>query len=321
MKAYTHLTLQQRYQISALKHMGHSQRVIADMLKVHKSTVSRELRRNSSKRGYRPSKANLKAVTRRKGKVSKRIPESTWLLVREYLYEDWSPEQISGWLNLEKDISISHESIYQYILEDKRRSGSLHTHLRCRKKRRKRYGTYDKRLQIPDRISIDERPAIVDTKERLGDWEVDTIIGKNHKQALVSVTERKSYLTLVRKVERRTADAVTEAIIDMLKPIAGSVLTITSDNGKEFAGHKKVAKELDADFYFAHPYSPWERGINENINGLIRQYVPKKSSFVDVDDYDIKNIMEKLNNRPRKSNGFKTPLQVISKLNSVALIT
>lgn len=320
MRIYTHLTQYQRYQISFLKNMGLSQTEIAKELRVHKSTVSRELKRNTGGRGYLPRQAQRKALNRRKDKVSPRIPESTWTLVEKYLKQDWSPEQISGWLVAEKDICISHESIYQYILADKKSGGKLYKHLRCRKKRKKRYGKYDRRSNhLLDRTIIDERPKLVDNKERLGDWEVDTIIGKNHKQAIVSLTERKSYLTLIRKVDTRTAENVSEAVIDMLKPIAGIVHTITSDNGKEFAGHKKIAEELDADFYFAHPYAPWERGINENINGLIRQYVPKKTSFDDVDDKKIKYIMDRLNNRPRKTNGYKTPIQIISKVKTVAL--
>jgi IS30 family transposase len=320
MRIYAHLTLYQRYQISFLKNKGLSQTEIAKELRVHKSTVSRELKRNTGGRGYLPRQAQRKALNRRKDKVSPRIPESTWVLVKKYLKQDWSPEQISGWLIAEKGICISHESIYQYALADKKSGGNLYKHLRCQKKRKKRYGKYDRRSNLLlDRTIIDERPKLVDSKERIGDWEVDTIIGKNHKQAIVSLTERKSYLTLIRKVDTRTAENVTAAIIDMLKPIAGIVHTITSDNGKEFAGHKKIAEELDADFYFAHPYAPWERGINENINGLIRQYVPKKTSFDDVDDTKIQHIMDRLNNRPRKTNGYKTPIQIISKVKTVAL--
>jgi len=320
MRIYAHLTLFQRYQISFLNNKGLSQTEIAEELRVHKSTVSRELKRNTGGRGYLPRQAHRKALNRRKDKVSPRIPESTWILVEKYLKKDWSPEQISGWLNTEKDICISHESIYQHILMDKKSGGKLYRHLRCRKKRKKRYGKYDRRSNhIEGRTTIDERPKLVDNKERFGDWEVDTIIGKNHKQVIVSLTERKSYLTLIRKVDTKTAENITDAVIDMLKPIAGIVHTITSDNGKEFAGHKKIAEELDADFYFAHPYSPWERGINENINGLIRQYVPKNTSFADVDDSKVKYIMERLNNRPRKTNGYKTPIQVLSKVKTVAL--
>jgi len=320
MKSYAHLTLFQRYQISFLKNMGFSQTEIAKELQVNKSTVSRELKRNTGGKGYLPRQAHRKALSRRKDKVFPRILESTWMLVEEHLKQDWSPEQISGWLSVEKGICISHESIYRYVLADKKNGGNLFRHLRCRKKRKKRYGKYDRRSNhIEDRTTIDERPKLVDKKERIGDWEVDTIIGKNHKQAIVSLTERKSYLTLIRKIDTRTAENVTEALIDMLKPIAGIVHTITSDNGKEFAGHKKIAEELHADFYFAHPYAPWERGINENINGLIRQYVPKNTPFTDIDDIKIKNIMERLNNRPRKTNGYKTPIQVISKITNVAL--
>lgn len=150
----------------------------------------------------------------------------------------------------------------------------------------------------------------MDTHQRLGDWEMDTIIGKGHQQAIVSLTERKSRLALLRKVERKTAQAVADAVIDLLKPFAGKLHTITADNGKEFAEHERIADILQADVYFAHPYSSWERGANENMNGLVRQYFPKKRSFAAIKDQDIDHVTERLNNRPRKCLGFKTPNQV-----------
>ena len=161
-----------------------------------------------------------------------------------------------------------------------------------------------------NRVSIDERPAIVDTRCRLGDWELDTIIGKAHKQAIVSLTERKSRLTLIHKLERKTADNVANAIISLLKPIACRVHTMTSDNGKEFARHETIAKALKAKFYFAHPYASWGRGLNENTNELIRQYFSKNCDFTMITEKQIKYVMDKLNNRSRKCLGIKTPNQV-----------
>ena len=193
--------------------------------------------------------------------------------------------------------------------------------MRCKKLRKKRYGARDRRGQLPDRTSIDVRPSIVAERSRIGDWELDTIIGKGHKQAIVSLTERKSRLALIAKVERRTASQVSASIIRLLSPLKRGVLTMTSDNGKEFADHKEMAKALNADFYFAHPYSSWERGTNENMNGLIRQYFPKNCDFRTVTNDDIKIAMERLNNRPRKCLGYQTPNEVFSKGLTVALGT
>ncbi|WP_022849865.1 IS30 family transposase [Limisalsivibrio acetivorans] len=319
MKNYTHLTREQRYQIYVLRKTGHSQTDIADLLKVHKSTISRELRRNTGGRGYRPKQAHRKAIERRMDKVPRRIAQTEWYFVERLLREDWSPEQVSNWLNQNYGINVSHERIYQHILEDKSHGGTLYTHLRCRRKRRKRYGVYERRGEIHGKLSIEQRPSIVEEKARFGDWEVDTVIGKGNKQAIVSLIERKSYLTLIRKVERKTAVLVTKAVIEMLKPISHLVHTITSDNGKEFAGHAEISEILGAEFYFAHPYASWERGINENTNGLIRQYVPKSRMLESVDDIEIQNIMQKLNNRPRKATGYKTPNQILFSIDPVAL--
>lgn len=320
MRSYTQLTQEQRYQIYALLKAGHNQIEIAYFIKVHKSTVSRELRRNRGLKGYRPKQAHQFALNRRK-KASCRIEASTWTLIDALIRQDWSPEQVSGWLKENYGLQISHEWIYQYILMDRHAGGDLHRHLRCQKKRRKRYGSYNRRGTLKNRVSIDERPSIVDTRQRLGDWEVDTIIGKGHYQAIVSLTERKSRLALLRKVERKTAQAVADAVIDLLKPIAGDLYTITADNGKEFADHERIADKLQADIFFAHPYSSWERGTNENLNGLVRQYFPKKKSFTSITDQDIERATERLNNRPRKCLAFKSPNQVFFNRSSVVALS
>ena len=225
---------------------------------------------------------------------------------------DWSPEQISGRLKAEHDMQVSHEWIYQHILADKLTGGTLHKHLRCQKKRRKRYGSYDRRGKLPNRVSIDARPEIVDQRERLGDWEIDTIIAKGQQNALLSLTERKSRLALLRKISRRTAQAVKLASLHLLDPLDRPVHTITADNGKEFAHHELIAQHLQADFYFAHPYAAWERGANENMNGLVRQYFPKDTDFASVSDEEVDLVIQKLNMRPRKSLDFKTPFEVFS---------
>ena len=307
---YTQLTREQRYQISALMKAGLYQSQIAKIIGVHKSTISRETRRNRGLRGYRPKQAHLFAENRRARAVKARISPDTWSLVKRLLRVDWSPEQISGWLDSEFLIKVSHESIYRFILKDKRHGGNFYLHLRCKKQRRKRYGSTNYRGQILNRISIDKRPAVVDARSRVGDWELDTIIGKGHKQALVSLTERKSRLTLLAKVKQKSAELVSRSIRHLLEPVAAKVLTLTSDNGKEFARHQEISKALRAEFYFAHPYSSWERGLNENTNGLIRQYFPKKHDFTTITEKDISMVMSKLNNRPRKCLGFKTPNQV-----------
>lgn len=232
-------------------------------------------------------------------------------LVESYIRFDLSPEQASGTLAREHGIYLSHERIYQHVWADRRDGGNLHLHLRhSGKKRRKNYGLKDKRGQIANRVSIDDRPAIVDDKSRLGDWEIDTVIGKNHKGALVTIVERKSKFTLIKKVDSKHAEAVSYAVIELLGPYREKTLTITADNGKEFAGHETVAKALDAEVYFAHPYCSWERGLNENTNGLIRQYFPKGSSFEELTDEQVELVMHRLNNRPRKGLNYQTPHSV-----------
>jgi IS30 family transposase len=188
---------------------------------------------------------------------------------------DWSPEQVTGWLLRHHEVQISHEWIYQYILADKQAGGDLYRHLRCQKKRRKRYGSYNRRGRIPNRTSVENHPVIVEECTRIGDWEVDTIIGKGNRQAVVTLTERKSRFCLLAKVNQRTKDMVRDALIELLQPLADRLHTLTAVNGKEFADHKRVSSYFQVEFFFAHPYAAWERGANENMNGLIRQYIPK----------------------------------------------
>jgi transposase, IS30 family len=306
---YTQLTQEQRYQISALLKMGHNRTEIAAVIGKHKSTISREVGRNKGQRGYRPNQAHHKALHRR-NRSHKRILGETWELIETKLRLDWSPEQVSGWLKRYHAIQVSHEWIYQHILADKQAGGDLYRHLRCQKKRRKRYGSYDRRGKIPNRVSIDERPAIVEERTRIGDWEVDTIIGKRHRQAIVTLTERKSRFSLLAKVNQRTADKVGGAIIELLQNVVDRVHTLTADNGKEFADHERIAHALQADFFFAHPYAAWERGSNENMNGLIRQYIPKKCDLKIIDETAVEFIMDRLNNRPRKCLDFMSPLEM-----------
>lgn len=315
MRTYTQLTREQRYQIYALLEGEHTQTEIAEIIKVHKSTISRELRRNRGLRGYRPKQADTFATQRRMAVHGSRIPTSHWDRVETLLREDWSPEQISGWLAREEGIVISHEWIYQYVYQDKRHGGELYKHLRCQKQRRKRYGSNDRRGQIKDRVSIEERPEVVDNRTRIGDWEADTVIGRPGGAVLVTLAERKTRCSLLVLAPDKSAKSVSEALIGALQPHAADVHTITYDNGKEFAHHVEIASALDAKGYFAHPYHSWERGLNENMNGLIRQYLPKGKSFDDLTHKDVQRIMDKLNNRPRKCLGYKTPNQVFFGIN------
>ena len=321
MRTYKQLTSEQRYQISALKEIGYGPSKIAQELEVHKSTISRELSRNIGERGYRPKQANEKALERRTNATArKRISAETWEVVEEKLRQDWSPEQVSGWLEKRQEIRISHEWIYQYILTDKQVGGDLYTHLRQHGKRRKRYGQYDRRGKLPQRVSIEERPQLVEQRQRLGDWEVDTLVGKGHRGALVSLVERKSRYTLLQPVTQRLANWVADATISLLQPFTDLVHTITGDNGKEFAEHVRIAETLKANFYFAHPYSAWERGTNENTNGLVRQYFPKKTDFSQVVQSETNAVVDRLNQRPRKCLDFKSPFEVFFN-QSVALTT
>jgi len=294
---------------------GNSQSKVAFYLKVHKSTVSREIRRNRGHKGYRPRQAHERAVARRY-QAAKRIKMTPAMiqLVGHYIRQDFSPEQVSGSLARNHGLKISHETIYKHIWSDKRNGGTLYKHLRhSKRKYKKRYGSNDGRGRMKGQVSIELRPAVVEAKSRIGDWEMDTITGKNSTGYLLTVVERKSKLTLIKRVPDRQADQTAKAIVQLLRPYKDSVLTITVDNGKEFALHKKISKNLKADIYFAHPYHAWERGLNENTNGLLRQYFPKKIDFRTIDDNSIHHAMERLNNRPRKTLGFATPNEIFSK--------
>ncbi len=315
MSHYTQLTREERYQIYALNAAGQNQSEIAQVIGRHKATISRELSRNRGLRGYRPKQADSFAQKRREAKSTYRISVDAWTRVERLIREDWSPEQISSWLQREERIHVSHEWIYRYILRDKQQGGNLHRHLRCQKPRKKRYGAPDRRGQIKGRVSIDERPRVVEQRSRIGDWEADTVVGKRGGAALVTLVERKSRLSVIAKVPSQSAQSVQDAIMMQLKPFASEVHTLTYDNGKEFAYHQRIAEALDASGYFAHPYHSWERGLNENTNGLIRQYFPKGDDLAGVTDMKVRAVTEKLNNRPRKCLGFKTPNQVFFGIN------
>ena len=322
------ITLEQRYEIAALRTIGKTLADIGDIVGFHKGTISKELRRNCDQRSgkYKPKLAEKKCRERHRYKrkhtlLTTAIIETVDCLKREEL----SPEQIVGYCAKHSINCVSIGTIYLHVWEDKKAKGNLFKHLRRKGRRYKKRGAVNNgRGQISDRVGIDKRPLVVDQKSRFGDLEADTIVGKDHKGAIVTLNDRASGTLKMKKTATREATEVRIAIIEMLEEWTPFLKTITSDNGKEFAEHKKIANECQIDFYFANPYSPWERGANENLNGLIRQYFPKKSDFSLISDQEIKRIETKLNNRPRKRFNFDTPLEMMGKLlfnTEVAFIT
>ena len=310
MNRYYQLTREQRYQISALKGTGLKQKEIAAELGVAPSTISRELKRNSADGRYDPQAAHTLSSGRRSAALkAKRITKAMWARVDELLCQEWSPEQISGWLKKHEGLAVSHESIYRHVRRDKAEAGDLYTYLRHGFKRRRKYGKQDLRGHIRGRVSIDHRPSVVDERSRIGDWELDTIHGAR-RNGLVTAVERKAGLTRLGKVPRRGAAEVRCTTMDRFEAEQDLVLTLTSDNGKEFADHELISSGLNADFYFAHPYSSWERGTNENTNGLVRQYFPKGTDFDEIEPWEIQWVEDRLNNRPRKRLGWATPNEV-----------
>jgi len=314
--SYKHLTIEERYHIQAYKEAGYFQKEIAKKLKVSPATISRELRRNCSKIHKRYSAKKADKVSSDKRMYASR--KSNFKMIKvvrnyivKYIEEDYSPEQVSATLKLKHKINISLVRIYQYIESDKLTGGDLHTHLRFYHTghRRAKYGAKYKG-KIEDRVSISQRPDIVEDKQRIGDFETDTIVGANQKGAITTIVDRASmFVKISIPTSKRAIDIETETL-RLLTPFKDKIHTITSDNGFEFSNHKKVSQALECDYYFCHPYSSWERGLNEYINGTIRQYIPKGISFENITPQYIQMIEDKLNNRPRKSLNWKTPNEV-----------
>ena len=309
-KGYRHLTYAERCQIHALRKSGLSDAAIARQLGRDRTTVWREMRRNSGERGYRHAQAQRRSEARRRAasSVPRKMTPERWRMVEERLVRGWSPEQISGRLRLEGHPMAGRQWIYRHVHADRRAGGRLWRHLRRRGKRPNRKGgAHAGRGHIPGRVDISERPAVVEAKERVGDWEVDTIVGAGHSGAVVSLVDRASKYTLLRRVDRKTADAVGAAVTRMLDSLP--VHTVTADNGKEFADHARVSRALGADFFFARPYHSWERGLNEHTNGLVRGYLPKGTDFRKVADAEVRAVQDRLNARPRKALGYLTPTE------------
>jgi transposase, IS30 family len=314
-----HLTEQQRHQIYAYRDSNKSQTFIAEALGVDKSTICRELKRNSDLRNntYKPELAQRKSKERKatKYKATKfttRMTRIARVLLVRYQY---SPEQIVGYCKRKCIPMVSIERLYQWLWRDKKQGGLLHTHLRRKGRQyRKRGNSKDTRGIIKDRVDISSRPAIVDEKTRFGDLEFDTVIGKNHKGALLTINDRATGLVWIRLLTSKEASPLTDKAIEALMPYKDLIHTATADNGKEFAYHKKIAESLEISVYFARPYHSWERGANENTNGLIRQYFPKGSDFDLITERQVQEVQDKLNNRPRKRLGFMSPNELFFKV-------
>jgi len=327
---YTHLTQEERYQIHNLRRQGIHLSHIAAELGRSTSTISREVRRNSTDQGYKPALAQGKAAARQRQRCNARqFDAAQWQLVELYLRLSLSPQQVSDRLALEDRLSISTEAIYQYVYANKAQGGDLVGYLRCQKLRRKRYASgRERRGALKNRVGIEQRPAVVDDKKRIGDWEGDTVIGGGRKGVLVTLVERKSRYTLAYPLPSRRSAGVTQAIVDLLRPHRQACKTLTLDNGKEFAEHEFIASCLKAKVYFAQPYCSWQRGLNENTNGLLRQFFPKKRSLLKVTKSQVDDAVHLLNHRPRKCLGYRTPHEVFYNLpvtpltlHSVALCT
>jgi IS30 family transposase len=309
---YRQITSEQRYMLAALRTQGLSASAIAQHLSCHRSTIGRELRRNSSNDGrYRASKAQeLTNGRRSRSRRNQHFTCAELERVNVLLREHWSPQQIAGRLGLNTGLSISHETIYRHVWCDKKAGGSLYTYLRCaQKQRRKGYGHYDSRGRLAGKRHISERPPSVEDRLELGHWEIDTVMGTGSKDCILSLVERKTGLVLIGKLANRTAEAVSSRAISIMKAHAGPFRTITADNGTEFHDYASIERSTPARFYFATPYHSWQRGSNENTNGLIRQYLPKGTSMAGLTQGQCSEISHRLNTRPRKRHGYKTPLE------------
>lgn len=308
---YRQITSGERYAIAALKKQKLSIRMIAAQIGRSPATVSRELRRNlSTQARYSPDKAHSYAVARkRRSRRNSHFSPDEWALVEHLVALDWSPEQVSGWLSLHRILSISHETIYLRVWHDKRCGGELWTHMRQANKRcRKRYRSHDSRGRLPGKRHISERPAEVETRATVGHWEIDTIKGDSQgTHSALTVVERKTGYLQMGKLARHCAADATARTVEIIERQPERFKTITADNGTEFHSHKLVEEATGVPFYFATPHHSWERGTNENTNGLIRQYLPKRTSMAKTTQADLEAIVAKLNSRPRKRLGYRTP--------------
>jgi len=286
---------------------------IAEQVGRHRSTIYREVARNRSKHDgkYRAERAQEKTnARRRQSRRNQRITEEQWKRVEELLRQEWSPEQISGHLKRREKTKISHERIYQYVWEDKRRGGNLYLHLRgARKQRRKRYASKDSRGKLAGKRPITERPASVERRRQKGHWEIDTVLGGRGKDCILTMVERKTGYLLIGKLKARTSEEAAKVTLELINAHQGKVKTITADNGTEFHSYAQIEEKSAVKFYFATPHHSWERGTNENSNGLIRQYLPKRQCMAKLTQFQCDQIALKINLRPRKRLNFKNPYE------------
>lgn len=311
---YHQITPDERYTLSVLRKQGLSNAQIARFLGRHRSTIGREIRRNSREDGgYRPDVAQEKTNgRRRRSRRNSQFGSAEWTLIETLLREKFSPEQISGWLKLLELLEISHQTIYRRIRQDRKRGGALWQHLRQRRRYRKSYGTREKRGRLAGKRHITERPREVESRRKIGHWEMDLVVGKPDQHCIVTLVERVTGVTLIGKLRCRKAATVNRRVIDLILSHAGLFKTITVDNGPEFHSYEGIERATGVTIYFATPYASWERGTNENTNGLIRQYVPKRTSMKRLTQHQCDAIARALNNRPRKRHGFRTPLDCLT---------
>lgn len=315
--SYHQLTKGERYMISALRKQHFTQAEIARLMDRDPSTISREIQRNSRLNGrtyvYWPDKAQqMTNGRRRRSRRNRQFSDQQWAMVETLIREDWSPEQVAAVLKGNGDLNISHETIYQYIWADKKAGGDLYKHLRqASRRRRKRHNTYDSRGRLAGKRMIDERPPSVESRRIKGHWEIDTVMGGNDLHCIVTLVERKTGYVLIGKLKNRTKEETNRRVVQLIRQHELDFKTITADNGTEFHAYPVVEKKTGVKFYFAYPYHSWERGTNENTNGLIRQYFPKRTSMSHITQHDCNAVMKKLNTRPRKRHGFKTPEEMM----------
>lgn len=311
---YHQITPAERYTLGVLRKQGFSNAKIAEFLGRHRSTIGRELRRNCRKDGgYRPSVAQEKTNgRRRRSRRNSQFGSAEWELIETLLRDRFSPEQISGWLELVDLLEISHQTIYRRVKQDRKRGGTLWRHLRQPVRYRKRYGTPEKRGRLAGKRHISERPGEVELRVEIGHWEMDLVVGMPDQHCIVTLVERATGTTMIGKLRCRKAAAVNKRVIDLILSHPGLFKTITVDNGPEFHGYEEIERATGVTFYFATPYHSWERGTNENTNGLIRQYVPKRTSMKRLNQDRCDAIARALNNRPRKRHGFRTPLDCLA---------
>ena len=307
---YHQITPAERYTLSVLRKQHLSNAEIARFMGRHRSTIGRELRRNRRQDGgYRHAVAQEKTNgRRRRSRRNSQFGAIEWELVEMLLRDRFSPEQISGWLKLLGLLEISHQTIYRRVKQNRKTGGTLWQHLRQPVRYRKRYRTPEKRGRLSGKRHITQRPPAVEARKQIGHWEMDVVVGASDQHCVVTLVERVTGATLIGKLRRRRAAAVNKRVIELIQAHPGLFKTITADNGPEFHGYEEIERATGVTIYFATPYASWERGTNENTNGLIRQYLPKRASMKRLSQDRCDTIARALNNRPRKRHGFRTPL-------------